>query len=274
MSYVGNNPSGRIDPFGLFEVVGVNQEFRVIYRDARGCYVFVNNRKVRHACVGNTQPDDPDGIPYQQGLQDIYDSLGLLLGLCDSCPGNSCCSPSECRSDAMDIMVRLMVAWQANYGHGGNQDSDANGGHPVGGHYCYDWGKIFDQAVSSAKSRCFSTSHKVIYGPKSAKPILDANGDPKIDPKTGNPIQFIPAHVIVEVTACGGNEIVSIDNGWLEGNWSGILHPGPWDPAENYEDWRVSDCSACDGDCYKCWGWPATNFPHLPPQANPRPPCK
>ena len=114
------------------------------------CYIYgdTNGLGYRKVTCPVLPQDDPEGPSYLTGLKGLSDGESLLL---NACIRKGCCSNEQCKREAATISWRLMYAWQNNYGKG----CYSSVGDPVGGFFCWDWSKIFLQAISQANLQCF-----------------------------------------------------------------------------------------------------------------------
>ena len=62
------------------------------------------------------------------------------------------CSVAECKSEATEVVFRLIAAWQQNYGNGCEGHE-----HAVGEHLCWGWSTIFNDALSGGNFKCFGS---------------------------------------------------------------------------------------------------------------------
>jgi hypothetical protein len=158
-SYSSGRPTIATDPSGLAKIVGTTPPPPtrcVIYQqDAPGntCWKQCDGG-LRQVVPCPTLPtDDPEGPTYLTGIMSLRDGLDKLQAACESCALPGGCSPEQCKREAVDITFRLITAWQNNYGQG----CHGSGRDPVGGHFCWDWSTIFDDAVRSGSYSCFKS---------------------------------------------------------------------------------------------------------------------
>lgn len=88
---------------------------------------------------------------YANGLKYLENGYSVLSGLCDKNPGSNS-NKKCCKEEARSIINSLKQAWTLNYGFG----PDMAGRDPVGGHFCWDWANIFNEAVSGLPLRYWS----------------------------------------------------------------------------------------------------------------------
>ncbi|MEI6916162.1 MAG: RHS repeat-associated core domain-containing protein, partial [Armatimonadota bacterium] len=143
----------------------------------------------------------------EEGAEALKQGLSMLETGCDNgCAKTKCgagapasCTPAECKLKAKGIIDALVGAQQQNYGNGPHDDS-AEGSDTVGGYFCWDWARFFENALSSQKPKCATYKQGMAAAPSTP---------------TGTPVHF---YLIVQ--ACGEESAgsrVNFDDGFFDG---------------------------------------------------------
>ena len=134
-----------------------------------------------YAMVGNDAVNfvDPYGLKKltkNEGESSLRAGLAMLETACDGgCKsglfGKRCCTPEQCKADSKAIIEALVSAWDRNYGHGPYNDDGVNPftgetSQTVGGYFCWDWAKIFADALSKVNPKCLSYEQGVAAAPE------------------------------------------------------------------------------------------------------------
>lgn len=221
-----------MDPMGWYRVVGVMEPPRRYWIYKReptdgnipanvDCFVLVNGQVWPVGCPV-APPDDPDGPTYQGGIDGLIKGGHLLEKACKECRKDcSECTEEQCIRDSWQMVFRLIAAWQRNYGRGCHNPN----GHPVGGHFCWDWAYIFKQAVDGLQSKCLD-SH--VWG--AVNPNFP-NGPDGI-PNTTDDDRTVHYFLWVYVGNASKECSVMFDDGFFDGNTGhdGRNYPEPWIP--------------------------------------------
>ncbi|XZE43464.1 RHS repeat domain-containing protein [Pirellulaceae bacterium SH467] len=232
---------GELDPSGLRAVVGIGAN-GPIYKHEPGdsspqppygdaCFTLSQYGPIWEPCP-REPPDWPKGPSYRDGLTQLLDGLGLLRATCRKCCKKpSGCDSNQCEIESRQLTEALMHSWDEYYNAGPASDySEA-----VGGYFCYEWAVIFQNALNSTNSKCFS----------GIRTGCRHNGGPVINP---GGVEIDRTHEWLEVTigeASSGCK-VAIDDGFLN-SAPGFVHPSPFPPLDepNYtipfpeHDWNL-----------------------------------
>jgi len=156
----------------------------------------------------------------EEGDAAIRKGLAMLGSACDSACVKSCCGPKGCKKEAQTLVDLLVAAWKSNWGKGPGNDN-AKDSDTVGGYFCWDWARIFQDAAAARKFNCISFTYGMAV--KDVPP--DAHGK-------------VPVHYYLKVYACkrvSDAYRVSFDDGFFDGQNS--AHSGAFPSAgSSYKD--------------------------------------